>query len=286
MKGDARIICAKLIIHYSQAGLGTSSSRLRGIIENVIAFYLPGGVPVYASSIFLGMGATLGLLWVGWQSPDKVALQAVNSGLIALVGGLFLGRVAFIAAHWSYYQANWDKIPQINLGGLAWSGALAGGVLAAIVYARFTHQPAGRLLDALIPLVGMLALSAWLACWLDGCFYGQIQDSWWALPARNEWGGMARRVPVQLLGALLSLGTFWLVERQQKRLPAPGLAALLFLVALLLQLLVLSFLRADPVPAWQGVHLDSWAAFGLAGIALLALLIRFFRARPHRSREG
>ena len=263
-----------------------SSPRQRGIIESVIAFYLPGGVPVYVSSILLGMGATLGLLWIGWQSPDKVAVQAVNGGLIALLGSLLLGRVAFIAAHWSYFQKNWGEIPQIHLGGLAWPGALAGGVLAAVIYARHAHQPVGRLLDGLIPLAGMLALSAWFACWLDGCFYGQLENSWWALPARNEWGVTARRVPVQLLGALLALGTFWLIELLQQRLPAPGLAGLLFLTVLSLQLLVLSFLRADPVPAWQGVHLDSWAAFGLAGVATLTLIIGIFRIRHHRSPEG
>lgn len=256
------------------------------MIDNVIAFYLPGGVPVYTSSLFLGMGATLGLLWVGWQSQDKAALQAVNSGLMALLGSLLLGRAAFIAAHWTYYQSNLEEIPKIYLGGLAWPGALAGGVLAVVIYAALIRQPVGRLLDALVPLAGMLALSAWLACWLDGCFYGQVQDTWWALPARNEWGVVARRLPVQLLGALFSLGTIWLVERLQKRLPVPGMAMLLFLAALSLQLLALSFLRAEPLPAWLGLRLDSWAALGLAGISLLALLVAFSRARPRQSSEG
>jgi phosphatidylglycerol:prolipoprotein diacylglycerol transferase len=258
---------------------------LRGIIDTVIAFYLPGGVPVYISSIFLGMGATLALLWIGWQSPDKVALQAVNSALIALLGCLLLGRAAHVAAHWSYYQENLWKIPQFHLGGIAWPGALAGGVLVIGLYAAVTHQPLGRLLNSLIPLAGMLALSAWLACWLDGCFYGQVIDTWWALPAPNEWGAHARRVPVQLLGALLSLGTLWLAERFHRRLPAPGLVALLFLLALSLQLLALSFLRADPVPTWQGLHLDTWAALGLAGITSLVFLTWFIRARYRRFKE-
>ena len=131
----------------------------------------------------------------------------------------------------------------------------------------------------------MLVLSAWLACWLDGCFYGQILDTWWSLPARNEWGIPARRVPVQFLGAVLCLGTFWLVERFQKRLPAPGLAALLFLVAVSWQLLALSFFRADPAPTWQGMHLDSWAALGLAVISLLVFLAWVIRARPSTTRE-
>lgn len=256
------------------------------MIDNVIAFYLPGGVPVYTSSLFLGMGATLGLLWVGWQSQDKTAIQAVNSGLIALLGSLLLGRAVFIAVHWTYYQSNLGEIPNIYLGGLAWPGAVAGGVLGVVIYAAFIHQPVGRLLDALVPLAGMLALSAWLACWLDGCFYGQVQHAWWSLPARNEWGVVERRLPVQFLGALFSLGTIWLVERLQKRLPAPGMAMLLFLAGLSVQLAVLSFLRAEPLPTWLGLRLDSWAALGLAGITLLALLVIFGRARLRQSREG
>ncbi len=228
---------------------------------------------MYLFSLLLGFGAALGLLWVGLQSPEGEALQAVNAGLVALFGGLLVGRLAYVAAHWQYFQAHRGEILQLFLGGLAWPGALAGGVLAVIIYAALTSQSAGRLLDALLPLLGMVAFSAWLACWLDGCAYGPVAQGWWALPARNEWGVIARRVPVQLIGAVSVLLILVLVDRFRERMPLPGQAGLLALCVLALQLLGLSFLRADPSPSWQGLHLESWAALVLAACFLLALVV-------------
>ncbi len=253
--------------------IGTSYPMLHGIIYPVIAFYLPGGMPVYLFSLLLGFGAALGLLWVGLQSPTGEALQTVNAGLVALFGGLLAGRLAYVAAHWQYFQSHRGEIPQLFLGGLAWPGALAGGVLAVIIYAALTSQSTGRLLDALLPLLGMVVFSVWLACWLEGCAYGPAAQSWWALPARNEWGVIARRLPVQLIGAVSVILTLLLVDRIRERIPFPGQAGLLVLCVLAVQLFALSFLRADPAPSWRGLHLESWAALGLAACFLLALAV-------------
>ncbi len=262
--------------------IGTSSPVLHGIIYSVIAFYLPGGMPVYLFSLLLGFGATLGLLWVGLQSQSNESLQAVNAGLVALFGGLLVGRLAYVAAHWQYFQSHRGEIPQIFLGGLAWPGALAGGVLAVIIYAVLTSQSAGRLLDALLPLLGMVVFSAWLACWVNGCAYGPVARGWWALPARNEWGVMDQRVPVQLIGALLAVLTLVLADRIRERMPVPGQMGLIALCVLAAQLLGLSFLRADSAPSWRGLHLESWAALGLTACFLLALVVLSLNQKLNR----
>lgn len=239
-------------------------------------------MPVYLFSIVLGLGAALGLLWAGWQSQEKHALQTVNAGLFALLGSLLGGRVAYIAAHWSYFQNHRGEMAQIYLGGIAWPGALAGGVLAVVIYSTIVHQPSGQLLDALLPLLGLVAISAWLGCWLDGCAYGQVSQAWWALPARNEWGVMARRVPVQLLGALLILAILGLADRIRWRLLIPGQLALLVLSGLTAILFWLSFLRADSAPSWKVMHLESWAALALAISFLLAFIAVTLRERQRR----
>ena len=256
----------------------------RGIIGSVIAFYLPGGMAVYVFPILLGLGATIGLLWVGLQSPARVALQSVNAGLVGLLGSLVGGRVTFVAAHWSYFQLHWGEIPQIYLGGLSWPGALAGGVLAVALYARMVNQRLAVLLDTLLPLLGMVLVSVWLACWLDGYAYGEASQAWWALPARDEWGVLTRRVPVQLLGALLALLTVWLFDRLRVRSPLTGQAALLVLTLLCLQLFGLSFLRADPAPLWRGLHPESWSALALALFFFLVFLVYAAWDRQHRAR--
>lgn len=240
-------------------------------------------------SLLLGVGAGAGLIWVAYRAPEKQALSYVDAGLAALLGGLVGGRAVFVAVNWGYFQDHLVEIPQVWLGGFSGLGALAGSVLAVAQLALFVRQTFGELADALLPLVTSMVTAAWLACWLDGCVYGAPVEEWWGVLARDEWGILIPRMPVQLIGALLSLGLFWSIERISSRLPIPGQAAGLAVLGLSLILFGLSFLRADPVPYWRGMRLDAWGSLMLAGLAslyLISLLIRMWLETRRRKQKS
>ncbi len=237
----------------------------------MVAFYLPGGIAVYTFSLLVGLGAALGLAWVLWQAPPEKARVRFNAALCALVGALIGGRASFVIGNWAYYSLHPGDIPLVSLGGLGWPGALAGGLIALAVYARLSDEPLGSLADSLLPLLALVSVSAWLACWLDGCAYGSAATSL-GLPAPDEWGQVALRFPVQLIGAVLALAAFALVERLKNSPLRPGTAAWIGLFALAAILFGLSFLRADPVILWHRLRPDAWAALIFGGISLLALL--------------
>jgi len=236
----------------------------------VIVFHLPGGTPVYAFSLLIGIGAGLGLVWISWQNVEDQTHAQLDAGLWALLASLLGARLVWVGLNWQYYRLHLPEIPQVHLGGLAWPGALAGGLLGVAVFARVMHQPAGALADGLLPLGTSMALFAWLGCWVDGCAYGQVSQAWWSLPSRDEWGTLAPRVPLQLAGALLSLLTLWLVEQNRVHLSIPGQAAAVWLGAMAAQMLLAAFLRADPAPTWQGIRLDAWSAAIFMVLALLS----------------
>ncbi len=232
-------------------------------------------------SLLIGLGASLGLIWVAWQSHPRQSRPLVDTGLIVLVGALVAGRGGYVSLNWPYFQSHPWEIPQVWLGGFSGLGALAGGLLTLVVAAWLSHQPPGPLVDAMLPLLTTLAVSAWIACWREGCAYGSVTAGWWGVPARDEWGILDKRQPVQILGALLTLGLFWGLERVRQRLPIPGTIAGLGVTGLCLIVFVLSFLRADPIPIWRGLRLDAWAALAVSSGTLLALTISFFQARSH-----
>ena len=247
-----------------------------------IAFYLPGGVPVYAFSLILGLGAALGLLWVAWRAPIKMLIPRLDAGLLVLLGGLLGGRAVFVAVQWFYYQSHLLEILAIHRGGFSWAGALAGGLVTLLLVAAFTRTSLGELADNLMPLLASLAVAAWLACWLDGCAYGPKTDQWWGLPAVNEWGQRYNRFPTQLLGAGLTLALIWLLDwflsrlESRRRSPRPGIFALLGLLGLSLLMFALSYLRVDYTILWYGLRLEAWAALGFAALAGIALLVTLF----------
>jgi prolipoprotein diacylglyceryltransferase len=183
-------------------------------------------------SMLLGVGAGAGLIWVAFRAPEKQALSYVDAGLVALLGGLVGGRAVYVAVNWGYFEGHLVEIPQVWLGGFSGLGALAGSVLAVAQLALFVRQTFGELADALLPLATSIVTAAWLACWLDGCAYGAPVEAWWGVQARDEWGILLPRVPVQLIGALLSLGLFWSLERITDRLPVSGQAAGLAVLSL------------------------------------------------------
>lgn len=244
----------------------------------MIAFILPGGKPVYAFSLIITLGAAVGLAWVAWRAPEKVRLPHLDAVLWVLLGGLVGGRAAYVAVNWLYFQSHPLESLQVYLGGLSWPGALVGGLLALALYAWFTRQSLGVLADALAPLLVCLAVSAWLGCWLDGCAYGPPTHAWWGIPSRDEWGVLARRWPIQIMGALLVIGMFWVLDRFTPRGRAGALGGLALLGVSLL-LFGFSWLRIDPAPLWRGLRLDTWAALGFALLALVGLAGVYFR-RP------
>ena len=256
----------------------------------MIAFYLPGGLPIYAYSLSLALGAALGLGLSAWgafqprESWESSLQSRLDAGLALLAGCLVGARLAYILVHWEYFrQQPWEGL-QFSRGGLAWPGALAGGLLALALFAALTRRPFGALADALLPLPALLAAGAWMGCWLDGCAYGLALPRAGGLPAPDEYSLIALRFPVQPLGALASLGILWALDRlstekKARLLRIGGMKALLWLSALSLTLLALSFLRADPAPRWLNLRLESWAALFFTVLFTSASLL-VIRSRP------
>ncbi len=228
-------------------------------------------------SVLLGAGSLAGLLLAGWRAPQKEAIRYVDAAVLAMFIALLTSRAVYVAVNWAYYATHLLEIIQVWQGGLSGPGALAGGMLAVIILALGWKFPAGLLADTLQPLVGSITLASWLGCWLGTCSYGPPSAAWFALPARDEWGVMASRVPVQVMGAALTLLITWLIDWAGRRVRVAGLSASIGVFGIAGVLFALSYLRADPVPIWHGLRLEAWGALGLmviSGGVVVVLLAR------------
>lgn len=224
-------------------------------------------------SLLLGLGALAGLILAGWRAPQKDRIRYLDAGVLTLLGALFGSRALTVAVNWTYYQSHPVEIYQVWLGGLSSIGAMIGGLLAIFILGAWLKIHVGVLADVLLPLAGTMAVTAWMGCWVDRCGYGLPSNSWWALPARDEWGVLADRVPVQLLGAITTLILIWLLDRTGMRLPVKGMNATLGLFGVSAVVFVLSYLRADPTPIWNGFRLEAWGALGLMVISSLTVVV-------------
>lgn len=211
--------------------------------------------------------------WVAWQAPQKFRLPSVNAGLWALLGALGGGRLVYIAVNWAYYHQHWVEVIQVFEGGLSWPGALAGGLVMIIIYARRFHKSTGELLWTLFPLLSSLFVFVCLACWVDGCVYGRETVSNISLPALDELGHLSQRIPIQLYGALAAVLWFILVDNQAERFSCPALAGWASIFGVAVILLVMEYLRADPAIIVNGLRLSAWAAVGFMVVSLVGILV-------------
>lgn len=240
-----------------------------------VAFYLPGRVPVYTFSLLIAIGSALGLFWAAQQTSSKAGRAITSTGIWTLFGAAIVGRALFVLTHWAYFRNYPLEIAQIWLGGIAWFGAVAGGILVVGLFSAISNQKFAKNLDAMIPLLTTLTVSAWLGCWVNGCIYGPETQAWWGVPARDEWGVFATRWPLQAIGALLSILIALGVDqgRHLGWIPSSGFAATLQTGGLALTLLGAAALRVDPVPQWRNLGLDTWAALGLLFLSITGTIV-------------
>jgi phosphatidylglycerol:prolipoprotein diacylglycerol transferase len=238
---------------------------------------------ITAFSIALALSVLSGLFWLAWASPEWVGLGTLQDehdfrvrfdmGLSVLLGGLIGARLAFIIAHWSFYIGRPIEMLKFWQGGLSWSGAAIGGLLALVIFALVTKRSFWSLADHLAAPVAFLAAGLWIGCLVDGCAYGiGGQTGPLAITSSDMFGVISSRWPTQIVGAACSLLILLGVFLLRRWLKPPGLMASLVLTLLAAMMLALSFTRGDPVGLLWGLRLDMLGS-GFILIAGLAGLI-------------
>lgn len=209
----------------------------------------------------MAVGAAL----VYWEIRRRrlEVMPVVDMALAGGLGSILLGRVAYAGLHWAYYQNHLEKALRVRDGGLAWQGALIGGVIGvAMMGACCRRIRVAIALDALAPGAASLATFAWLACQPVGCAYGietyPGDGLLWALSRDlpNLYGIREPRVAVQLLGAGWSALLLSGVLLAERTLRGNCTVFALWVALHSLGAFGLGFLRADEVTIVAGWRVD------------------------------
>jgi prolipoprotein diacylglyceryltransferase len=228
-------------------------------------------------SFLIGFGASIALLRLSLTVVADQRMRWLINGLIVLAAALLGSRLGSVLRHSNYYATRTSEAFNISAGGLWWPGALAAGILAALVIAIIRRAPIGNTMDKFSAMLLPLAVSFWLASWSAGVAYGERLDPsiWWGLPMLDITGVVADRVPVQPAAALTLLlllgGVEWLWKKKLKA----GRRAGMLLLLLSVHTLVFSFMRADPILHWLGLRLDSWVCLFTTLLTSLLLVLAF-----------
>ncbi len=198
-------------------------------------------------------------------------------------GGVIGARLFHVVDKWDYYAVNPFQAFALWQGGLAIWGAMTGGGITAIIYARLKHIPVGRLGDVLVPAILVAQIIGRFACIIDGDAVGAATTLPWGFTYVNP-GAM---VPSGLLGVpvhpypvydqLWNLVGLAIALKLRRHLKTEGLLFLIYLSIYATGRFVFSFVRQENIWFW-GLQEAQVIAVSIFVISLAAI-VYFTRVR-------
>jgi phosphatidylglycerol---prolipoprotein diacylglyceryl transferase len=132
----------------------------------------------YSLMILAGIAAAV-MITVPRARKKGIAPDQIYYGVPWVVlGGIVGARLFYVIDHGEHFLANPTQV--FGGAGAAIYGALAGGIVAAVVYAKIRHIPLGRAADSLAPGVLVGQMIGRVGCIINGDVWGRVTDLPWA----------------------------------------------------------------------------------------------------------
>ncbi len=251
---------------------------MNGIVINIDPVILRlGSLELRWYSLAIMLAVVAAVLITAHQGKKKgIATGEIYSLAISVVvAGILGARLFHVIDNFGYYINNPSQIVQFQ--GLAIWGALLGGGVALIFYARSRHLSMGRLADAITPGLLVAQIIGRLGCIINGDAYGGITSLPWAfiythpgasIPG-NLFGMPTHPYPVYeiIWNAIVLL----VILRLGRRFKKDGLVFLSYLSLYSLGRFALTFARQENQFFWglQQAQIIALVAFLISFIALI-----------------
>lgn len=232
-----------------------------------------GPFTLYSYGLLVATGFLLSTILI-LRDSEKFGLprEGVFDALIAiLAGGLIGGRLLFVIVNWEYFSRHLLRTVMLTEGGLAFQGALVGGLIGGMAVSRIKRIPFWKASDLIAPYIPLAQAIGRIGCFLNGCCYGRVTDGGIGVTFPGE---TVMRVPTQVYSSLflLALFLFLIVARERRRFD--GCVFVLYLVLYSAFRFFMDFFRGDDLTLMLGMTLSRVISIGMfvCGLTLFYFL--------------
>jgi len=216
----------------------------------------------------------------------QIKTDLVYDLVFCLVIGALIGARIYYLAFFdpSIFIKNPASIFRIWEGGIAIHGAILGGILAGLLFARSKHVSFWKLADIIAPSLLLGQAIGRIGCFLNGCCFGVPTVSIFGVKfpkhslADIAYPGLAVH-PAQLYEFSLDLIGFFALWAMRRRVKFDGGVFLLYLMFYSCARLIVSSLRGDSLYLWN----TNLKMAQLISCAIFIIAFVFFR---HKQRHA
>ncbi len=241
-----------------------------------------------ALGFLLGWLAAVRLCKRTGQNADALSSLLTWLMLAAVVGA----RTAYVLEHWSTEFARQPfSVLRVDQGGLMFYGGLIAAALVLVVYTRVYRQHLFQVTDLVLAVVPLGHALGRIGCFMHGCCYGKITESWsgvcfprespawWeqvsAIPPLLERTALKSLpvIPTQLIEAAANALLFALLATlYPSRHRSRGFITGCYLIGYALLRYAIEYLRGDPRLAVGPFSISQTISIGLLGLGLFCLV--------------